>query len=67
MSKKFKETLAPVLESNLSLSEFSMGLHEMYAAAVSNAPEDELENFTAKRLTPVYLSLCQLLENIREK
>jgi hypothetical protein len=43
-----------------------MALHEMYALAVSNVPEDETDNFTAKKLKPTYLALCDLMENIRE-
>lgn|GEM_PF-6538766 len=67
MSKKLEKTIAPLLECGLSLSDQRIILHEMFAAAVSNAPDDELDNYTAKRTTPVYLALCQLLENIRKK
>jgi hypothetical protein len=40
-----------------------MALHEMFALAMSNIPENETDNFTAKKLAPAYL-LCQLLENL---
>jgi hypothetical protein len=40
-----------------------MALHEMFALAMSNIPENETDNFTAK-LAPAYLALCQLLENL---
>jgi hypothetical protein len=35
----------------------------MFALAMSNIPENETDNFTAK-LAPAYLALCQLLENL---
>jgi hypothetical protein len=37
-----------------------MALHEMFALAMSNIPENETDNFTAKKLAPAYLALCQL-------
>jgi hypothetical protein len=43
-----------------------MLLHEMFASTVANAPDDESDNWTARRITPFYLALCQLLENLDE-
>jgi hypothetical protein len=36
-----------------------VALHEMFALAMSNIPENETDNFTAKKLAPAYLALCQ--------
>jgi hypothetical protein len=36
----------------------------MFTLSVSNAPDDETDNFTANQLTPFYLSLCETLENL---
>lgn len=53
----------PVMMFPMFFHQQRMMLHEMFTAAVANAPDDELDNFTAKKLTPFYLSLCQLFEN----
>lgn len=66
MSKKFSKITAPLTESGVKLSDHRLILHEMFAATVSNAPDDETDNFTAKRVTPVYLALCNVLENVRK-
>jgi hypothetical protein len=67
MSRKFEKLTEPLRDSGVDLSEHSIILHEMFASTVSNAPDNETDNFTAKRVTPVYLALCRLLENIRKK
>ena len=66
MGKKLAKIIRPVTESELSLGRQRLCLNEMFAAAVSNAPDNELENFTAKRLAPAFLAISQLLENIRK-
>jgi hypothetical protein len=58
------QAIQPIVECKINFSNQRMLLHEMFAIAVSNAPDDELDNWTAKRITPFYLALCQLLENI---
>ena len=53
----------------LSLIAFSsqrMLLHKMFTLAVCAAPDDELDNFTARELTPFYLALCETLENLEK-
>jgi chromosome segregation ATPase len=65
-AKKLKNLLRPIVECEISLSKQRMALHEMFSLAMSNIPENEIDNYTAKRLTPAYLSFCQLLENVRE-
>lgn len=64
MSKRFSKIIAPLTESDLKLSDHRIVLNEMFAATVSNAPDDETDNFTAKRVTPVFMALSKLLENI---
>lgn len=66
MSTDLEKTIRPLIESEMSLSQQRMALHEMFALAISNAPDNETDNFTAKKLTPAYLAFCQLLENIAE-
>jgi hypothetical protein len=66
MNTDYKEALAPILESALSISQHSMALHEMFALAMSNIPDNETENFTAKKIMPAYIAFCQVLENIRQ-
>jgi hypothetical protein len=41
-------------------------LHKMFTLAVCAAPDDELDNFTAKELSPFYLALCETLENLEK-
>ena len=55
-----------MIECECSLREHRMALHEMFALAVANAPDDETDNFTARKLKPTYIALCLLMENIRE-
>lgn len=66
MNTELEETIRPLIECELSLSQQKMALNQMYAMAVSNAPEDETENYTARKLTPAFLALCQLLENVKD-
>lgn len=66
MEKFVKSIIAPVIECESSLSEQRMALHEMFALAVSNIPDKETDNFTARKLKTTYLALCQLMENIQE-
>jgi hypothetical protein len=54
---KMNQAITPLVE--LSLQEQRMALHEMFALAMSNIPENETDNFTAKKLAPAYLALCQ--------
>jgi hypothetical protein len=64
MNEKLTQAITPIVESQLSLQEQRMALHEMFALAMSNIPENETDNFTAKKLAPAYLALCQFLENL---
>lgn len=64
MQKKIKTVIRPLIDSGISLKKQKQALHEMFAMAVSNAPQDELDNYSAKKLSPVYLCLVQMLENV---
>jgi hypothetical protein len=66
MNEKMKKLISPLMDCESSLREQRMALHEMFALAVANAPENEIDNFTAKRLKPTFLVLCELLENVQE-
>lgn len=64
MGKKLNKTIRPLMECEVSLKEQRKALREMFALAISNIPENETDNFTAKRLTPVFLSLSEMLDNM---
>ena len=64
--KSVEEAIEPLVSSSISLSDQRMFLTEMYTQTVINAPEDEIDNFTAKKLTPFYLALLQTLENLEK-
>lgn len=66
MIKKLQNVVSPVLHNALTLKEQRLILNEMFALAVSNIPDNETENFTAKKLTPVFLALSELLENAQD-
>lgn len=66
MKNQLSLVIAPVIDCESSLSEQRMALHEMFALAVTNIPDNETDNFTAKKLKSTYLALCQLLENVQE-
>jgi hypothetical protein len=59
-----EQTIQPVVELKINFRNQRMLLNEMFASTVSNAPDNEIDNWTARRITPFYLALCQLLENI---
>lgn len=59
------EVLEPLLMCSIPLSEQRLRLSQMFALAVSNAPDNETDNFTAKNLTPVFLALLETLENLQ--
>lgn len=61
-----QDAVSPVLDSGHSLKEMRIILSEMYSNSVSNAPSDELDNFTAKRQTVVFLALQKFLELLQE-
>ncbi|MEO8534263.1 MAG: hypothetical protein ABI441_10945 [Flavobacterium sp.] len=62
-----QNAISPILESPLSLREQRLILNQMFALAVSNISENETDNFTAKKLMPVYLAISEVLENLAEK
>jgi len=64
---KLDELLRPIIESQVSVPDMAKILNEMFAAAVSSAPVDEIDNFSAKRFSPVFLALSGMLENIRRR
>lgn len=66
MENELSHIISPLIDCESSLSEQRMALHEMFALAVSNIPDEETDNFTARKLRTTYLALCQLLENIQE-
>jgi hypothetical protein len=55
----------PLVLCKASFREQRFMLHEMFCCTVANAPHDESDNFTAKKLQPFYLALCEVLENLR--
>jgi hypothetical protein len=59
-----EQAIQPIVECQIPFSKQRMLLNEMFASTVSNAPDDEIDNWTAKRITPFYLAMCQLLENL---
>ena len=59
-----EQAIAPIVQCQLSFSDQRMLVNEMFAATVANAPDNETDNFTAKRLKNFYLALSQTLENI---
>ena len=59
-----QQALEPIIKLQLNFREQRMLLHEMFTSTVANAPEDEIENFTANRLKNFYLALCQTFENL---
>lgn len=61
---RLSDAVQPLIESGVTFREQRMLLHEMFTASVANAPDNEVDNFTAKRLTPVYLALIETLENL---
>ena len=59
MSKKAIQSL---MDCGVSVSELKLAVNEMYASSVCNAPANEVDNFTARKLTPSFLALCTFLE-----
>ena len=64
--KNVEEAVGPLIRSSIPLSDQRMLLNEMFCQTLSNAPDDEIDNFTAKRMTPLFLALQQTLENLEK-
>lgn len=64
MRDQLSEAIRPITESPLSLSEQRQILNKMYALAMSNIPDNETDNFTARMISPVYLALAEMLEKL---
>ena len=64
--KNVEEAIEPLLSSSISLSNQRLLVHQMFTQCVCNAPDDEIDNFTAKKLTPFYLALLETLENLEQ-
>lgn len=66
MNELLTETIRPLMDCESSMREHRKALHEMFVLAVANAPDNETDNHTAKRLAPTYLALVEFLENVHE-
>lgn len=64
--KTVEEAVEPLLKSSISLSGQRELLSEMFTQAVCNAPDDEIDNYTARQLSPLYLALMKTLENLEK-
>lgn len=67
MNENLLHAIRPIIDSPLSLKEQRLALNQMFALALSNIPENETDNFTAKKLMPVFLALSEVLENLAEE
>lgn len=61
-----RAAVSPVLDAELSPKEMRIILSEMFANSVSNPPDGEIDAFSARRQTPVFLALQELLENLND-
>lgn len=59
-----EDALSPLLDSACSFSDQRKLLRKMYAMTLCNAPDDEIDNFTAKELSPFFLALSETLDNL---
>jgi hypothetical protein len=66
MNLELHNAVKPLLDCEVPPRQQRMALHQMFALAVANIPDNETDNFTAKNLMPVYLALCEVLENVQE-
>lgn len=62
--KTVGEAIEPLILCSIPFSDQRRFLHEMFTQTVCNAPDDEIDNFTARQLSPFYLALLQTLENL---
>jgi hypothetical protein len=59
-----EQAIAPVVQCHINFRNQRMLLHQMFVLSVANAPDNETDNFTANQLSPFYLAMCELLENL---
>ena len=64
--KTVEEAIEPLTHCSIPFSDQRRLVHQMYTQSVCHAPDDEIDNFTAKQLTPFYLALLQSLENLEK-
>lgn len=61
-----EEVIEPLLNCSIPFSRQRLLLNQMFAASVANAPDDEIDNFTAKQFSPFFLALSETLENLEK-
>lgn len=61
-----EEAIRPVVNCAIPFWEQRLILSEMFATTVANAPENETDNFSAKRIKPFFLGILEMLENFEK-
>ena len=56
--------IEPLFEEDVNLEDHKNNLDRMFALAVQHAPDDEIDNFTAKKLSPTFLALARALVHV---
>lgn len=59
-----EQAITPVVNCQITFSEQRLILNEMFSMALCNAPENETENFSAKRFSPFFMAISEMLENL---
>lgn len=59
-----EQAIVPIVRCHINFRDQRKLLHQMFVLSVANAPDDELDNWTARQLSPFYLAMCELLENL---
>lgn len=58
-----EDAIKPVVNCAIPFWEQRLILSEMFATTIANAPDDETDNFSAKRIKPFFLGMIEMLEN----
>lgn len=59
-----EQAIVPIVRCQINFRDQRLLFHKMFVLSVANAPDDELDNWTVKQLSPFYLAMCELLENL---
>lgn len=61
-----EDAIKPVVNCAIPFWEQRLILSEMFATTVANAPDNETDNFSAKRIKPFFLGILEMLENFEK-
>ncbi|WP_417365887.1 hypothetical protein [Flavobacterium beibuense] len=64
LRKAIENAIEPLIQCGLDFVTQKKLLDQMFVAAVENAPDNEIDNFTAKQTSPFFLAMSETITNL---